>query len=55
MGVPLSLRERVSEAVELAKAMADPEDCICITGSLFTVGEARAFLKNQGAPSLLKG
>jgi dihydrofolate synthase / folylpolyglutamate synthase len=55
LGVSVNLRERVGEAVELAKAMAGPEDCICITGSLFTVGEARAALKHLGTPSPLKG
>ena len=55
LGVPVNLRERVSEAVELAKTMADPADCICVTGSLFTVGEARAALKQLGTPSPLKG
>ena len=55
LGVPFSLQERVGEAVELVKAMASPADCICITGSLFTVGEARAALKHLGTPSPLKG
>jgi dihydrofolate synthase / folylpolyglutamate synthase len=55
LGVPVTLRERVYQAVELAKTKAGPEDCICITGSLFTVGEARATLKHLGTPSPLKG
>lgn len=53
--VPLTLRQRVSEAVEFAKSVAGPGDCILITGSLFTVGEARAFLKNLGTPSKVRG
>lgn len=53
--VPLALRQRVSEAVEFAKSVAGPGDCILITGSLFTVGEARAHLLGLGTPSKVKG
>lgn len=53
--VPLTLRQRVSEAVEFAKSVAGPGDCILITGSLFTVGEARAHLLDLGTPSKVKG
>lgn len=34
----------VKRAVEKAKRVAEPKDLICITGSLYTVGEARDFL-----------
>ena len=52
---PLTLRQRVSEAVEFAKSAAHPGDCILITGSLFTVGEARAHLFGLGTPSKVRG
>ncbi len=34
----------VSTAIEAARAKAGPDDLVLVTGSLFTVGEARAFL-----------
>ena len=47
--------DRISEAIDRAQSIAGPNDCICVTGSLFTVGEARAILRNLEAPSPLKG
>ncbi|MFH1090803.1 MAG: folylpolyglutamate synthase/dihydrofolate synthase family protein, partial [Pseudomonadota bacterium] len=41
---PVAEYPTVGEAVEAAKAEAGPEDLILVTGSLFTVGEARAYL-----------
>ncbi len=38
---------RVSDAVSLALNEARSNDAICITGSLYTVGEAKAFLDNR--------
>ena len=38
----------VSSAVKYALAEAGKEDLIVISGSLFTAGEARAFLLEQG-------
>jgi dihydrofolate synthase/folylpolyglutamate synthase len=37
---PGEIQPSVSRAVERARQMADPEDMILVTGSLFTVGEA---------------
>ena len=34
----------LQNAVELAKKLANKHDMICVTGSLFTVGEARSYL-----------
>jgi len=34
----------LSQALSYAKTIAAPEDLICVTGSLYTVGEARSFL-----------
>lgn len=47
--------DRVPEAVQQAQALARPEDLICVTGSLYTVGEAKAYLSGRGQPSRLKG
>ena len=33
--------ETIARALELAYAKSVPQDCICVTGSLFAVGEAR--------------
>jgi len=37
-------KEDVSSAVKYAKSIAEKNDLVCVTGSLFTVGEARDFL-----------
>jgi len=34
----------LSAAIDLALSCAQPEDLICVTGSLYTVGEARKYL-----------
>jgi len=39
-GLKVSVTQNISQAVEQARAMAGKEDLICITGSLFVVGEA---------------
>ena len=38
------VKENISDAVDYAKKVAKKQDLICITGSLFTVGEARDLL-----------
>jgi dihydrofolate synthase/folylpolyglutamate synthase len=38
------VKDRISNAVEFAKSMAKKDDLILVTGSLFTVGEAREYL-----------
>ncbi|MEA2055470.1 MAG: folylpolyglutamate synthase/dihydrofolate synthase family protein [Candidatus Thermoplasmatota archaeon] len=38
------IKEDITDAVEYAKKIATKKDLICITGSLFTVGEAREHL-----------
>jgi len=40
----IDVKEKISDAIEYAKSIADKDDLICITGSLFTVGEARNLL-----------
>ncbi len=49
------IRERVRDAVDHAMACAGPQDIVCITGSFYVVGEARAHLLGLRAPSALRG
>ncbi len=41
--------ETIERALELAQAKTGPQDLICVTGSLFAVGEAREHLKGRKA------
>jgi dihydrofolate synthase/folylpolyglutamate synthase len=43
----LVVEDSISKAVDLAMSMADKKDVICVTGSLFTVGEARSYLAKK--------
>jgi dihydrofolate synthase/folylpolyglutamate synthase len=54
-GAPVVSKGSVREAVAEARSVAGPDDCVCVTGSLFTVGEARAALRHREVPSPLKG
>jgi dihydrofolate synthase/folylpolyglutamate synthase len=47
-GKTVFLEETVSQAVAHAQKIAKPKDLICISGSLFTVGEARSYLSQHG-------
>ncbi len=47
--------ETVAEAIELARRDAGGDDLILITGSLYTVGDARAALRPGGGSRLLRG
>jgi dihydrofolate synthase/folylpolyglutamate synthase len=53
-GVSSRSSPRVPDALELARSLATPRDLICVTGSLYTVGEVKAYLEGR-VPSLLKG
>ena len=44
---PVECIDRVPEALEAARAAAGPNDLVLVTGSLFTVGEARAYLTGE--------
>ncbi|MCC7364815.1 MAG: bifunctional folylpolyglutamate synthase/dihydrofolate synthase [Dehalococcoidia bacterium] len=47
---PMAVAEAsVPEAIETALVHADEEDLVCITGSLYVVAEARAYLLGEGA------
>ena len=47
-GVQTQTSETVPEAIESARNLAGAHDLICITGSLFVVGEALGYLQNYG-------
>jgi dihydrofolate synthase/folylpolyglutamate synthase len=42
--------EDLKEAIERGLSITGREDLLCITGSLYTVGEARAYFSPQGGP-----
>jgi dihydrofolate synthase/folylpolyglutamate synthase len=44
--VEILLEDRVSDAVRRAQALAGPEDRIVVTGSLYTVGEAKEYFES---------
>jgi dihydrofolate synthase / folylpolyglutamate synthase len=46
-GLEIFQTPRVAQAVQQAQSLAGPEDRIVITGSLYTVGEAKEYLSNQ--------
>jgi dihydrofolate synthase/folylpolyglutamate synthase len=48
-------REPVEEALRYAQSVATPADLICVTGSLYTMGEARSYLKGLPQPTALRG
>ncbi len=41
------IKEKISEAIDYAELIAEKNSLICITGSLYTVGEAREFIINK--------
>ena len=49
---PLSAStDSVPEAIELAFKSADADDIVCVTGSLYVVAEARAYLLADASKS----
>jgi dihydrofolate synthase/folylpolyglutamate synthase len=40
----INIKNSISDAINYAKSIANKDDLICISGSLFTVGEARSYL-----------
>ena len=40
-----TIKNKISDAVDYAKKAANKQDLICITGSLFTVGEVKDHIK----------
>jgi dihydrofolate synthase/folylpolyglutamate synthase len=47
--IPWKLYRELPEAIEAAAGAADPDDLVVVSGSLFTVGEARAYLTGESA------
>jgi dihydrofolate synthase/folylpolyglutamate synthase len=48
MGAATRLARGVAEGIELARSLAGEDDLICVTGSLFVVGEALAYSRDYG-------
>jgi dihydrofolate synthase/folylpolyglutamate synthase len=47
-GKSVEIIEDLKEAIERGLSITGQEDLLCITGSLYTVGEARAYFHPQG-------
>ena len=45
--VAVDIVERIPDALNVVRANAGPDDLICITGSIFTVAEAKQTFKNE--------
>lgn len=45
--VAVDIVERIPDALNVVRAHAGPDDLICITGSIFTVAEAKQTFKNE--------
>jgi Folylpolyglutamate synthase len=52
MGKRGKVVEDVGEAVQSLLSMASGKDLVCITGSFYTIGEAKAFLSSSKRQSL---
>ncbi len=48
------LKEDFAEAMNYACEIAQPEGLVCVTGSLYTVSEARIFLRHQSASAEMR-
>lgn len=44
---PVQVSESVSHAIQAAKEFAKPNDLVCITGSIFTVAEAKKYFQHE--------
>jgi dihydrofolate synthase/folylpolyglutamate synthase len=53
--VRVTVREPLEEALKYAQSASASGDLILITGSLYTVGEARSHLMGLAQPSALRG
>jgi folylpolyglutamate synthase/dihydropteroate synthase len=49
MGLAVEVVSSVADGVALARARADPEEMLFVTGSLYTVGAARSVLVQEGS------
>lgn len=46
---PVEIIEQIPYALQTAKKSANPDDLICVTGSIFTVAEAKQFLTDDSS------
>jgi dihydrofolate synthase/folylpolyglutamate synthase len=53
--VSIMAKENISEAVTYAMGRLLPQDILCVTGSLYTVGAAKAFLEGREKPRVFRG
>jgi len=44
---PVRVSESVSDALQAVKELAKPKDLVCITGSIFTVAEAKKCFQHE--------
>lgn len=51
----VTIRDPLEEALRYAQSTASAGDLICVTGSLYTIGEARSYFKGLPQPSALGG
>jgi len=53
--IPIISQETIPEAVAYGLGRLLPQDILCITGSLYTVGAAKAFLEGREKPPVFRG
>ncbi len=46
---PIDIEEQIPYALEIARKIAMPNDLICVTGSIFTVSEAKTFFADEAS------
>ncbi len=51
--IKVTIREKVAEAISYVKSRIQPQDRLTITGSFFTVGEAKTALSNKNAEPII--
>ena len=45
--IPCEVIEAIPNAIQKVKQFVQPDDMVCITGSIYTVGEAKQYFKNE--------
>ena len=53
--IPVIAKESIPEAVNFAMGRLLPQDILCVTGSLYTVGAAKAHLEGRAKPPVFRG
>ena len=49
----LLIEDPIPKAIEYARSLANKKDIVCVTGSLFTVGETRSCLLNRSSKEII--